>query len=138
MDEMNAERLKRRRKELGLTQRKIREQTGVSETFVSNLENGKKQIDNNQLTKRVLRACSYIMENNICKNCRSWRRTFEEPTGACSLIRAEVFTEAGLRRKFRTYESDTCANFRDRITHAEYAAGIRRVTPDLKIVPAGK
>jgi transcriptional regulator with XRE-family HTH domain len=138
MDEMNAERLKQRRRELGLTQRKVREQAGVSATFVSNLENGKKQIDNNQLTKRVLRCYGYIMEDNVCKNCRSWRRTFEEPTGACGLIRAEVFTEAGLRRRFRTYESDTCANFRDRLTRAEYASGIRRVTPDLKIAPAGK
>jgi hypothetical protein len=63
----------------------------------------------------------------ICKKCEFWRRS-RKGFGICTLYRANIFTEDGLRRRIRTFESDGCEQWT-----AKRHKRIQRVTAEVRV-----
>jgi len=64
----------------------------------------------------------------ICKKCEFWRRS-RKGFGICTLYRLEIFTEDGLRRPIKTFESDGCEQWSE-----ARRKGVQRVTAEVRVV----
>jgi len=63
----------------------------------------------------------------ICKKCEFWRRS-RKGFGICMLYRSDIFTEDGLRRRIRTFESDGCEQWA-----AKQHKRVKRVTAEVTV-----
>jgi len=63
----------------------------------------------------------------ICKKCEFWRRS-RKGYGVCTLYRPDIFTEDGVRRHIKTFESDGCEQWT-----AKQHKRIQRVTAEVRV-----